>query len=76
LFNYTILFTYNKFLTKKKKNFIDILSPYGLDEATVSPIIEKLKNNPEKFVDFMMKFELNLERPDPSRSVVKTLNNS
>lgn len=62
-----MLFIIN-FLTKNA--FIDILSPYGLDEASVLPIIEKLKNNPEKFVDFMMKFELNLERPDPTRSLV------
>ncbi|GBB91979.1 hypothetical protein RclHR1_19470002 [Rhizophagus clarus] len=51
------------------KEIFDILSPYGLDEASVSPIVEKLKNNPEKFVDFMMKLELNLERPDPTRSL-------
>ena len=41
-----------------------------MDEETINPLIEKLKDNPEKFVDFMMKFELNLERPDPSRSMV------
>ncbi|CAB4422353.1 unnamed protein product [Rhizophagus irregularis] len=56
-------------LNAEIQEIVDILSPYGLDEATVSPIIEKLKSNPEKFVDFMMKFELNLERPDPSRSL-------
>ncbi|CAI2171067.1 13560_t:CDS:2 [Funneliformis geosporum] len=56
-------------LSAEIQEIVDILSPYGLDEATVAPIIEKLKDNPEKFVDFMMKFELNLERPDPSRSL-------
>ncbi|CAG8680957.1 14333_t:CDS:2, partial [Funneliformis mosseae] len=56
-------------LSAEIQEIVDILSPYGLDEETVAPIIEKLKDNPEKFVDFMMKFELNLERPDPSRSL-------
>ncbi|CAG8756956.1 9316_t:CDS:2, partial [Dentiscutata heterogama] len=50
------------------QEIIDILAPYGLDVATLTPIIEKLASNPEKFVDFMMKFELCLEKPDPSRS--------
>ncbi|CAG8598264.1 24266_t:CDS:2, partial [Racocetra persica] len=50
------------------QEIIDILSPYGLDVATLAPLIERLRSNPEKFVDFMMKFELCLEKPDPSRS--------
>ncbi|CAG8473497.1 11768_t:CDS:2 [Acaulospora morrowiae] len=50
------------------QEIIDILSPYGLDPNTLAPIIEKLSSNPERFVDFMMKFELNLEKPDPSRA--------
>jgi hypothetical protein len=73
IYFYTYIFSFLhgiKFLTKYF--FQDILAPYGLDEATVTPIIEKLKGNPEKFVDFMMKFELNLERPDPSRSLVRS----
>ncbi|RHZ59370.1 hypothetical protein Glove_364g29 [Diversispora epigaea] len=50
------------------QEIIDILAPYGLDTNSLTPLIEKLKSNPEKFVDFMMKFELNLEKPDPSRA--------
>ncbi|CAG8435827.1 6879_t:CDS:10 [Diversispora eburnea] len=39
-----------------------------IDTNSLTPLIEKLTSNPEKFVDFMMKFELNLEKPDPSRA--------
>jgi hypothetical protein len=39
-----------------------------MDRQSLAPLIERLKANPEKFVDFMMKFELNLEKPDPRRS--------
>ncbi|RIA92809.1 Ccc1 family [Glomus cerebriforme] len=60
-------------LNAEIQEIVDILTPYGLDEATVAPLVEKLKDNPEKFVDFMMKFELNLERPDPSRSLKSAL---
>ena len=51
------------------------MRPYGLDERTLAPIIQKFKENPDKFVDFMMKFELNLEKPDPSRSWVPIILN-
>jgi hypothetical protein len=50
---------------------MDIMEPYGLDRDTVQPIIQKLRANPDKFVDFMMRFELNLEAPDPKRSLVR-----
>ncbi|CAG8541131.1 11049_t:CDS:2 [Ambispora leptoticha] len=52
---------------------VEILEPYGLDRASLTPLIDKLVANPEKFVDFMMKFELNLEKPDPHRSWVSAL---
>ncbi|KAG9292424.1 hypothetical protein G9A89_015294 [Geosiphon pyriformis] len=47
---------------------VEILEPYGLDRRSLAPVIDKLRADPEKFVDFMMKFELNLEKPDPKRS--------
>jgi len=46
----------------------DIMAPYGLDQEALKPVIDKFKSDPQKFVDFMMKFELNLEKPNPSRS--------
>jgi hypothetical protein len=49
---------------------IDIMAPYGLDQEALEPVIDKFKSDPQKFVDFMMKFELNLEKPNPSRSWV------
>lgn len=58
----------------EEEEIVEILEPYGLDRETIQPLIEKLKRDPQKFVDFMMKFELNLEMPDPHRSWVKTKN--
>ncbi|KAL1918772.1 uncharacterized protein VTP21DRAFT_2794 [Calcarisporiella thermophila] len=52
----------------EEEEIVEIMEPYGLDRVTIQPMIERLKANPEKFVDFMMKFELNLEEPDPERS--------
>ncbi|KAI9017909.1 Ccc1 family [Phycomyces nitens] len=57
----------------EEDEIVEILEPYGLDRETLQPLIDKLKSDPEKFVDFMMKFELNLEMPDPRRSWISAL---
>ncbi|KAI9312282.1 Ccc1 family [Dichotomocladium elegans] len=57
----------------EEEEIVEILEPYGLDRETIQPIIDKLKGDPDKFVDFMMRFELNLEMPDPRRSWISAL---
>ena len=47
-----------------------IMRPYGLRRKELDPMVNALRKNPELWVDFMMKFELGLERPDPRRSWV------
>jgi len=49
------------------QEMIDVMQPYELDAQSLNPIIEKLVNNPEKFVDFRMKFESDIEKPEPTR---------
>ncbi|KAI8068519.1 Ccc1 family [Gongronella butleri] len=57
----------------EEEEIVEILEPYGLDRVTIQPLIDKLKADPEQFVNFMMKFELGLEKPDPRRSWVSAL---
>lgn len=45
----------------------DILRDFGVPEAQVPIVVEAIQKNPRKWVDFMMRFELGLERPDPRR---------
>lgn len=45
----------------------DILREFGVPEAQVPVVVEGIMRNPQKWVDFMMRFELGLERPDPRR---------
>jgi VIT1/CCC1 family predicted Fe2+/Mn2+ transporter len=47
----------------------DLLLGYGLTPDTVEPILDAFEANPEAWVDFMMRFELGLEEPDPRRAV-------
>jgi vacuolar iron transporter family protein len=46
---------------------------YGLDEATVAAVVRAISSDRKRWVDFMMKFELGLEEPDPSRARVSAL---
>ncbi|KAF8688341.1 hypothetical protein HU200_042302 [Digitaria exilis] len=48
----------------------DILSQYGLGPEEYGPVVTSLRNNPKAWLEFMMKFELGLERPEPRRALV------
>jgi VIT1/CCC1 family predicted Fe2+/Mn2+ transporter len=47
----------------------DILSAYGLTENELAPVVAALRRQPKAWVDFMMRFELGLEQPDPGRAL-------
>ena len=46
---------------------------YGMDDAHIKPILDAMVNNREQWIDFMMRFELGLEAPDPKRARVSAL---
>jgi vacuolar iron transporter family protein len=50
-----------------------VLLSYGLTPETSTPIVDALRERPEAWVDFMMRFELGLEKPDPRRALVSAL---
>ena len=45
-----------------------VFRSYGLAEEQIGPIVQALCTRPGPWVDFMMSFELGLERPDPKRA--------
>jgi len=47
----------------------DVFGSYGLTPAEITPVVEALRQHPEAWVDFMMRFELGLEKPDPRRAL-------
>jgi VIT1/CCC1 family predicted Fe2+/Mn2+ transporter len=47
-----------------------VLAPYGLPREAIAPVADALRKRPEAWVDFMMRFELGLEKPDPQRAFV------
>lgn len=46
----------------------EIFAEYGLNEELQEKIAREMAKNPSKWVDFMMRFELGLERPDKNRA--------
>jgi VIT1/CCC1 family predicted Fe2+/Mn2+ transporter len=52
----------------EKQEVIDIFKTYGLTEAQVQPVIKNFENNPDQWVDFMMRNELKLDKPDKTRA--------
>jgi VIT1/CCC1 family predicted Fe2+/Mn2+ transporter len=45
-----------------------VFREYGLSESEMAPIVTAITSDQTKWVDFMMRFELGLEEPDPSRA--------
>jgi len=46
-----------------------LLQAYGLTEDESRPVVEELRRRPDAFVEFMMRYELGLEQPDPRRAL-------
>ena len=50
-----------------------VFRAYGLDEPTVDTVTKAVCSDNKRWVDFMMRFELGLEEPDPRRARTSAL---
>jgi VIT1/CCC1 family predicted Fe2+/Mn2+ transporter len=50
-----------------------ILGEYGIPEQSRAGVVEALAARPVQWVNFMMRFELGLEKPDPKRALTSAL---
>jgi VIT1/CCC1 family predicted Fe2+/Mn2+ transporter len=57
----------------EKAEVMDVFTSYGLSEVESTPIVEALSKRPDAWIDFMMRFELGLEKPDPKRALTSAL---
>jgi vacuolar iron transporter family protein len=53
---------------REKAEVADVFRAYGLSEKDLTPVVNILSGNQKNWVDFMMRFELGLEQPDPGRA--------
>ncbi len=57
----------------ERQEVVDILTAYGLTSEEAAPVVDALSRRPKSWVEFMMKFELSLEKPDPKRALTSGL---
>jgi vacuolar iron transporter family protein len=53
---------------REEEEVAEVFREYGLEEEQIKSITATMRKNPEQWVDFMMKFELGLEKPEPNRA--------
>lgn len=51
----------------------EIFTSYGLTKKESQPVVAALQKRPKDWVDFMMRFELGLDEPDPKRALTSAL---
>jgi vacuolar iron transporter family protein len=54
---------------EEKAEVSRVFHAYGMTPEQSVPVVEALSQHPRAWVDFMMRFELGLEAPDPRRAV-------
>jgi len=61
-------------LPEQERNELrEIFSQYGLEKPELDSVVTALSADKTRWVDFMMRFELGLERPDPKRAPVSAM---
>ena len=58
---------------EEMREVAEVFQSYGLSEKETRPIVEALRKQPKQWIDFMMRFELGLEKPDPKRALMSAL---
>ena len=58
---------------EEMREVAEVFQSYGLTEDETWPIVQALRKQPANWIDFMMRFELGLEKPEPRRAVISAL---
>ena len=53
---------------KETEEVVDVFRKYGLTKEEMAPVVRAICGDQRRWVDFMMRFELGLEEPDPKRA--------
>src|ERR1043166_8971977 len=53
---------------EEMKEVADVFRHYGIAEEHIHPVVEAMSLKPKERVDFMMRFERGLEKPNPKRA--------
>jgi vacuolar iron transporter family protein len=58
---------------REREEVADVFREYGLGEEEIAPVLRAFEARPRAWVDFMMRFELGLEAPEPGRALKSAL---
>lgn len=58
---------------EEMREVAEVFQAYGLTEEQTLPIVHALRKDPRNWIDFMMRFELGLEKPNPRRALTSAL---
>ncbi|HLH08733.1 MAG TPA: VIT1/CCC1 transporter family protein [Terriglobales bacterium] len=54
---------------EEEREVREVLHEWGMAPEESGPVVQALRKRPAAWVDFMMRFELGLEKPDPGRAL-------
>jgi len=54
---------------EEEREVTEILKRYGMSEDEARPVVAAMARRPKAWIDFMMRFELGLEKPEPKRAL-------
>ncbi len=54
---------------EEEREVAAVFAGYGLTDDEAAPVVRAIRSDPRRWVDFMMRYELGLEAPDPGRAV-------
>ena len=54
---------------EEEREVAEVFEGYGLTPEQAAPVVAAIRSDPKRWVDFMMRYELGLEAPDPRRAV-------
>jgi vacuolar iron transporter family protein len=58
---------------EEKAEVSRVFHEYGITEEQSGPLVKALSERPKAWVDFMMRYELGLEEPDPKRALTSAV---
>jgi len=58
---------------EEMREVAEVFQAYGLTEEETWPIVQALRRQPKNWIDFMMRFELGLEKPEPRRALISAV---
>jgi vacuolar iron transporter family protein len=53
---------------KEREEVAEVFRGYGMSEQDIAPVVAAITSDEKRWVDFMMRFELGFEEPDPKRA--------